>query len=55
MAPITEDLVQKLQADVARLQKRCDQLESKLTGGPSPAEAMRMILIGPPGAGTSCE
>ena len=52
MAPIREDL----EALVAELESRVKELENKLShaqGGTThtPAEGVRMILMGPPGAG----
>lgn len=56
MAPIGDNTVQGLQDLVNRLEERVKQLEDKLhhAQGHSPAasaESVRMILIGPPGAG----
>jgi adenylate kinase len=56
MAPIGDDTVQGLQELVNKLELRVKQLEDKLThaqGGPKPAaeSSVRMILMGPPGAG----
>lgn len=56
MAPIGDDTVQTLQDLVNKLESRVKQLEDKLHhasgGSPAPAaESVRMILIGPPGAG----
>ena len=53
MAPISEDI----HALVQRLEDRVAQLEAKLHqagGGSAPAssDGVRMILMGPPGAGT---
>lgn len=56
MAPIGDDAVQTLQDLVHKLESRVKQLEDKLTHAqagtkPSAAEGVRMILMGPPGAG----
>ncbi|PQE22795.1 adenylate kinase protein [Rutstroemia sp. NJR-2017a BBW] len=56
MAPIGDDTVQALQELVNKLESRVKQLEDKLqhaSGGPAPSsyESIRMILMGPPGAG----
>jgi len=57
MAPITEDKVESLKDLVHKLEARVHELEQRLSGdGPAPttpSESMRMILIGPPGAGAS--
>jgi adenylate kinase len=57
MAPIGDDTVQSLQEMVNKLESRVKELEDKLkhtSDGTkhSPDEGVRMILIGPPGAGT---
>ena len=52
MAPIKDDIISDLKSAVHRLEKRVEELESRLSGGEkSSVEAMRMILMGPPGAG----
>ncbi len=60
MAPIDGKTVDELKQLVLKLEARVEQLESKLdpTGGNAQpksaktvAESIRMILIGPPGAG----
>jgi len=55
MAPITDDKVSDLKDLVHKLETRVHELERRLEGGgsskPSTSDAMRMILIGPPGAG----
>lgn len=53
MAPITDDKVQDLKDLITKLENRVHQLEARLTSSSSksPSESMRMILIGPPGAG----
>lgn len=46
--------VEDLKAQIANLQARVDKLESEKHGhSASTADSMRMILIGPPGAGTT--
>jgi len=55
MAPITDQDVAELKSLVAKLERRVAELEST-TGGSSSApksttERMRMVLMGPPGAG----
>jgi ribosome-interacting GTPase 1 len=53
MAPITDQTVNDLKAQVAHLERRIYELEQKERGVKpiDKADAMRMILIGPPGAG----
>ena len=55
MAPIKDETVQNLKDLVAQLESRIRSLEFRLGGGGpkavSHAESMRMILMGPPGAG----
>jgi adenylate kinase len=52
MAPITDEVISDLKSTIHRLEKRVEELESRLSGGEkSSAGAMRMILMGPPGAG----
>jgi adenylate kinase len=55
MPPITDKNVESLQEMVNKLELRVKELEDKLThahGGPKPVETgVRMILMGPPGAG----
>jgi adenylate kinase len=58
MAPIGDDTVKALQDLVNKLESRVKELEDKLThaqGGTKPTseEGVRMILMGPPGAGMS--
>jgi adenylate kinase len=53
MAPITDFDVSSLKALVAKLEKRVQDLESQI-GIKSPSSSsglMRMIIMGPPGAG----
>lgn len=56
MAPITDSDVVQLKSLVAKLEHRVAELEGKAGGAPSKSagatEQMRMILMGPPGAGT---
>lgn len=57
MAPITDDVVNGLKDMIGKLEARIEDLESRLPGGASSntsksvAEKMRIILMGPPGAG----
>jgi adenylate kinase len=56
MAPITDTAVDELKSTVSRLEQRIVELENRLSGqgGSAPAasqESVRMILMGPPGAG----
>lgn len=62
MAPIKDETVDGLRDLVSKLETRVQQLEAKLeqsTGGPharkqrSSLAGIRMILMGPPGAGKS--
>jgi adenylate kinase len=56
MAPLTDSAVDELKGTVSRLEQRIAELESRLQGQVSVAdpsqESVRMILMGPPGAGT---
>lgn len=62
MAPIKDETVDSLRDLVNKLESRVQQLESRLegSGGGSGQQAkrdgpsIRMILMGPPGAGTRC-
>lgn len=54
MAPITDSVVDDLKSLVHRLESRIADLEAKVAGSDgtqSPSQSMRMILMGPPGAG----
>ncbi|KAJ5619590.1 adenylate kinase [Penicillium lagena] len=54
MAPITEEIVSGLKDTISKLEARVVDLEDRLAGGKQPkslAEQMRIILMGPPGAG----
>lgn len=61
MAPITTEVVDDLKATIAKLEARVQDLESKLQHksgsgdgrAAHTAQQLRMILIGPPGAGMS--
>lgn len=57
MAPITDSQVDDLKDLVHKLEARVWSLERRLEGEkkPSAVETMRMILIGPPGAGELLE
>jgi tRNA U34 5-carboxymethylaminomethyl modifying GTPase MnmE/TrmE len=51
-----ESAVETLRATVEKLQHQVEQLEQRLAGsvgGSNTQDGMRMILIGPPGAGMS--
>jgi adenylate kinase len=53
---MADQLVDTLKATVDKLEKRIEDLESRLQGnssssGHGSSDGMRMILIGPPGAG----
>jgi len=52
MVPIADEVISDLKSTIQRLEKRVQELESRLAGGEkSPAGSMRMVLMGPPGAG----
>ncbi|CAG8907325.1 unnamed protein product [Penicillium egyptiacum] len=54
MAPITEEAVSGLKTTIQQLEAKVSELESRLANGGKPksvAEQMRIILMGPPGAG----
>ncbi|KAJ8611135.1 hypothetical protein MRB53_038130 [Persea americana] len=54
MAPITDSVVDDLKDMVRRLEHRVHELESKLQSGSGASSApttMRMVIMGPPGAG----
>lgn len=57
MAPITDDIVSGLKDTIGKLEARVVDLESRLVNGDnkpkSVTEQMRIILMGPPGAGVS--
>lgn len=56
---MADQLMDTLKATVDKLEKRIEDLESRLqgnsssSGGHGSSDGMRMILIGPPGAGMS--
>lgn len=53
---LIEDEVSRLQGKMAQLDARIKSLEEKQFGGPAKTtEEIRMILIGPPGAGMSLQ
>lgn len=63
MAPVSSDVVDDLKAMIAKLESRVQELEGKVerkatsigaSKGPSTMQQLRMILIGPPGAGRCC-
>ncbi|EAL88461.1 adenylate kinase [Aspergillus fumigatus] len=54
MAPITEEVVHGLKDMIEKLENRVQELEARLGGESKPksiAEQMRIVLMGPPGAG----
>jgi adenylate kinase len=54
MAPITEEVVHGLKDMIEKLENRVQELEGRLGGESKPksiAEQMRIVLMGPPGAG----
>ncbi|KAF7119180.1 hypothetical protein CNMCM5793_008924 [Aspergillus hiratsukae] len=54
MAPITEEVVHGLKDMIEKLETRVQELEGRLAGNSKPksvAEQMRIVLMGPPGAG----
>jgi adenylate kinase len=59
MAPLTDTVVDELKNTVHKLEQRIAELEGRLSGhgsGSSTAqESVRMILMGPPGAGKPTE
>ena len=59
MAPITDDTVETLRNTIHKLESRVQQLEARLGSGDKDASqgsdalrSIRMIIMGPPGAGT---
>lgn len=52
----SEQIVEQLRSHIASLESRVHELEGKFgkpdNGAKSTVDGMRMILIGPPGAGT---
>lgn len=54
MAPITEETVDGLKNVIGNLEARVVELEQRLVNGASSSKppSMRMVLMGPPGAGT---
>lgn len=55
MAPITQETVDGLKDVISKLEARVAQLEERLANNERPqksvSEQLRMILMGPPGAG----
>jgi adenylate kinase len=55
MAPITDDTIAGLKSTIGQLEARIGDLENRLLGNESKpksvSEQMRLILMGPPGAG----
>lgn len=56
MAPTDSSVVDELKNTIDKLQAKVQDLESRLSGssssGSSSSDGMRMILMGPPGAGS---
>lgn len=46
-----DDELSKMRDVITNLESRVKRLEGRQGGGPATAEEIRMILIGPPGAG----
>lgn len=56
MAPTVEQIVDDIKSSIQKLESRMSDLEARVEGkaaGIAAPSAMRMILMGPPGAGTS--
>lgn len=56
MAPTVEQIVDDIKSSIQKLESRMSDLEARVEGkaaGVTAPSAMRMILMGPPGAGTS--
>jgi adenylate kinase len=54
MAPITEEAISGLKDTINKLEAKVSELEDRLSNGGKPksvSEQMRIILMGPPGAG----
>lgn len=51
MAPTDNSVVDELKGIITKLESRVEELENKLSGKSSASNSMRMILMGPPGAG----
>lgn len=51
MAPTDNSVVDELKGIITKLEGRVEELENKLSGKSSASNSMRMILMGPPGAG----
>jgi adenylate kinase len=51
MAPVLEQVVEDLKATIAKLENRIAHLEGNHGSSQGSTEGVRMILIGPPGAG----
>ena len=58
MAPITEQIIDGLKDQIAKLEAKVAELEGRLVHGSgdskSVSEQMRIVLMGPPGAGMLC-
>lgn len=58
MAPITDETISGLKDTIHKLESRVVDLESRLVNGDKPkslTEQMRIILMGPPGAGMNSQ
>lgn len=59
MAPLTDTVVNELKSTVHKLEQRIAELEGRLSGhggvSSTASESVRMILMGPPGAGEMAE
>ncbi|KIV99944.1 adenylate kinase [Verruconis gallopava] len=51
MAPTDSSVVDELKSIITKLESRVEELENKLSGKSGSPKPMRMILMGPPGAG----
>lgn len=51
MAPTDSSIVDELKSIITKLESRVEELEQRLAGKTNSASSMRMILMGPPGAG----
>lgn len=49
---VIDNEVQRLHDIVSKLEQRVEKLEERRSGETKPADGVRMILMGPPGAGT---
>jgi hypothetical protein len=49
---VIDNEVQRLHDIVSKLEQRVEKLEERRSGETKPTDGVRMILMGPPGAGT---